>query len=362
MRRSTRHAYQAVALIGTLLTLGCGGGDTRPDGDRPDGNLHDASDPPDDAPPTSSNPIYFGTMLHLEGGQNFPSQMVFDRTNETLSGLLDLFAASGAILTLESELPYAEAAARFSGERLGTALAGGHGVGTHCDISRTETSTTVVTDEYRLRREAVGAIVGAENNRGCSGGWSGADWAVAAHDAGFEYLDGTVMMGLLGIPLDARPVNPVTMSPYTDDEINSTYYHDPLISDLMERTVPRRLANTDDLIGDSTGVMLLTGTLGEISSLAEGRSTCHPDCALDQDDVDTIIAAIDTVLANREPGEFNHIYLHFPLATIRPGSAGDAARATVTAWFEAMQPYVDRGDVVWSTMAGIYDAAVAAGL
>ncbi len=46
------------------------------------------------------------------------------------------------------------------------------------------------------------------------------------------------------------------------------------------------------------------------------------------------------------------------------GRGGDAAanRALLTGWFEAMAPYIARGEVVWVPMAEIYDRAVDAGL
>ena len=153
-------------------------------------------------------------------------------------------------------MPYAEAAGKWGEDMLNYALDKGMGVGTHCDFSTTNTpNTTVTAKDFKNLKEKVDAIVGASNNLGCSGGFGAENWVQAAHDGGFSYLDAPVMNVYLRIPEENRPINPETNKPYTDEEIEKVYYHDPAPPDIRDRIYPRMLKDVQDLEEDKDGIL-----------------------------------------------------------------------------------------------------------
>ncbi|MBI5480825.1 MAG: hypothetical protein HY906_18345 [Deltaproteobacteria bacterium] len=348
----TRMLPWAVTVV--ALLAGCGA--TRNEGG--DGGAG-ADGGADGGQPT---PIHFGVMVHLEGNLQLTSQQMFTGFDQSVREVVDLFSANGAKLTIESEKPYAEAAAQWAAgdNALLYSLSQGLGVGTHCDIGGPGGAAT--TAEFAENKSKVDALVGAENNLGCSGGWGQSDWANAAADGGFKYLDGVVMMAYLGVPQQNRPIDPDTGSPYTDAKIQQTVYHDPAPSDLMDRIYPRLLADTNDLEGDAAGrLLLLTGEIGEVASLFEGRSNCFPNCVLTQDDFDVIVDTVEQAWAAKDHSRFAMMYLHFPMGTLRADAGGTAEqkKQLVTGWLEQMATLQAEGKIAWVTQKEAYEGFVA---
>jgi hypothetical protein len=306
----------------------------------------------------TTTPIHFGVMTHLEAGQQFPNQQVFTGYDTDIRTLVNLFVANNAKITIESEKSYIRAATQWAATDNGLlyALSKGVGVGTHCD----EIADATVQADFETNKASVDSIVGAANNVGCSGGWVKTDWAVAAANAGFKYLDGVVFFAYMAVPVQNRPVNPNTGSPYTDQEIKSTYYHDPAPPDLMDRIYPRLLSSTTDLNADADGkLLLMTGELGEIASLSEGRSNCFPNCSLTQADFDVITTTIETAFAAKDHRKFAMLYLHFPMETLRAAPDGSATTAQKTAlattWLKKMAELRAQGKIVWVTQKEAYE-------
>jgi hypothetical protein len=298
-------------------------------------------------------------MLHLEGrGQLvIPDEEAYRGINRDLKEIIDLFTRYNAKITIESEMPYVEAAEKWGDNMLAYALRQGHGVGTHCDFDSMDQEGAAAN--YRSRKERVDALVGAQNNLGCSGGWGTHDWAKAADQAGFSYLDAPVMIAYLAVPEENRPVNPDTGRHFTDAEIapgSRQYYHDPIPPAIEDRIYPRRLKDTQDLSGDETGVVLIPGSLGEIASLDEGRKNCFPRCRLTQDDIDRIFEGIDHVNGIKDGARVPSLYLHFPINTISlpPFRKGENLKI-IEDWLERMQEYQRQGQIKWRTMKEIYE-------
>lgn len=299
-------------------------------------------------------PLDFAVMVHLEGQLSVPDEAAYDRITAQIKEITDLFAKYGAKATIESEMPYANATLKWgknNDDALHYSLSKGQGVGTHCDMNTNIASEAALESEYKYRKDTVDSIVGAENNLGCSGGWSPVDWAQASKGAGFSYLDGVVMFAYLAVPMENRPINPDTGSAYTDDEIRQTYYHDPAPPELSDRIYPRRLNDTNDLVDDGAGIVLLGGSLGEIASLYENRKNCFPNCDLTTDDAEYLMDQIDYANSIRDSSRTAMLEIHFPIYTMmQPG-----AKEIVEAWLAEMQQYQDEGKIEWKTMKEIYD-------
>lgn len=295
-------------------------------------------------------PINFAVMMHLEGETSF-NPSFYQQYNTKLQEAIDLYSDYGAKITVESELSYINAADTYGNGLLSYALQHGHGVGSHCDMSSNINSYTEEVSEYTTRKNAIDQVVGSSNNLGCSGGWSKTNWAQAAFEAGFSYLSAPVMLSYLAVPYAHRPINSQTGQPYTDDEINNVYYHDPVPIDSSDRFYPRMLKDTQDLDDDGEGIVLLTGSLGEISSLYEGRKNCFPNCTLSEDDTDYIISEIKNFYNSKDESKHSLIYIHFPHSTIK----SDADLEIIETWLGKMQELQDQGIIEWKTMKESYE-------
>jgi hypothetical protein len=303
-----------------------------------------------------SEPLGFAVMLHLEGELKIPDEEAYLEVNSQLREIIDLFAEHDAKITIESAEPYAEAAEKYGDNLLVYALERGQGTGSHCDILDYGKSAPKnygeLVDRYAEIKEKVDAAVGEENNLGCSGGWVEYDWARAAKEAGFSYLDAPVMLSYSAVPPENRPINPETGKPYAVSEImEQGLHHDPVPLDFEERIYPRRLKNTNDLEGDGEGILLITGSLGEIKSLHEGRKNCFPGCQLTREDIDYIMGKIDYALEFKDDSGGPVMYLHFPLSTLRSAEN----RELVEHWLEEMREYAEQGKIEWKTMKEIYE-------
>ena len=308
--------------------------------------------------PPASKPLNFAAYLHLEAESKFSNSKAYNQTNAQLKEIIDLFGKYDAKITIESSMPYAEAAGKWGEDMLNYALDKGMGVGTHCDFSTTNTpNPTVTSEDFENLKEKVDAIVGASNNIGCSGGFGAENWVQAAHDGGFSYLDAPVMNVYLRIPEENRPINPETNKPYTDEEIEKVYYHDPAPPDIRDRIYPRMLKDVQDLEEDKDGILLLmTGGLGEISSLYEGRKNCFPNCKLTQEDIDYIFENIDNVNNFKDNSRVSVLDTHFPLKTISvPRERKEEKLKIVEGWLKKMQEYRQQGKIKWVTMKEIYE-------
>ena len=210
-------------------------------------DLREVFDPEDRAP------LLMTTMTHMEGGFNDDeSEEAFLRHVEQLRYGMSLADEYGAKLTIESERPFAEANEIWDLNIMQEIVDAGHGVGTHCDRggSRPEVPVEELAKELSINKELVDALVGEEENRGCSGAGGRTDWVLAAAEAGFDYINGIVGFHYLSMDLDARPDG------WSDAYIVSTTYHDNAPVDIEDRIYPRMLADATDFDADEDGVVL----------------------------------------------------------------------------------------------------------
>ncbi len=310
---------------------------------------------------TGEAPLYMTTMTHMEG--NFTddqNQSVFNMHVQQLTYGMDMADEYSALLTIESEKPFAIANDKWNKNFLQQILERGHGVGTHCDIGYNEPHMSVseFAAMFTENKSLVDALIGAENNLGCSGGGSVNDWALAASQAGFKYLDGIVAMHYLSMPIENRP------SPaWTDDFIRSGHFHLNAPVNLFDRIYPFEVADAQDFEADPNPVILVSsGELGLISAAAErgreyedGGPILHDDeYTFDESDVDAIVQSIRNVDASRDHSRIAKLTVYIPCNYFDPQN-----ESVLRYFFVQMQTLADQGVITWATQKQVYEAYVA---
>jgi hypothetical protein len=263
----------------------------------------------------TDGPLYFTTMTHMEG--TFPDdtdRAVFERHAKSIRWAMALFDEYGVKLTIESEQSFAKANAIWGDNVLADVLAHGHGVGTHADFGagpRDHFSVAELSARFKENKALVDALVGAEHNTGVSGGTGPTDWAIAASNAGFLYMDALTGFGYLSMPIAERP------NGWTDTYIRKTTYHDSIPVDFAERIYPLSLANAQDLVSDTNPVItVMGGDIGELSSIHEDRKTCAPNCVFTEDDIRAVEQYIQTADTMRDRSAFSRINTHIPVTLL----------------------------------------------
>jgi hypothetical protein len=298
------------------------------------------------------------TMTHMEAGfTDDKNQALFNQHVVQLTYGMDLADAYGARLTIESEKPFAIANTTWNLNIMKQIVERGHGVGTHCDFGFREAVMPV--DKYAKffseNKARVDALVGAQNNLGCSGGGGANDWAQAAGLAGFKYLDGIVGMHYLAMPLGNRPD-----STWTDDFIIKEGYHINAPVDLYERIYPFGVANSLDFAADPDPVIVISsGELGLLSGMAEGigetiGATCRPDCVLTSEDASALVATIGTISRNRDRSRIAKLTVYLPASIFVAQN-----ESLLREFFNQMKILQDQGVIAWATQKQVYDAYVA---
>jgi hypothetical protein len=283
--------------------------------------------------------VYAGFMMHLEEDWN-------DNVNENLFRYharqlrqgASLFKRFGAKFTAESALPFAQGCVNFGDNVLQALLDSTMGIGSHSGK----------TALYRETKSAVDNLVGAENNRGVSGGFNPTerlDWAQEAANCGFKYIDGPVYFCYLMVPREQRP------DQVSDQEIIDSLYHDPIPPDFAERIHPHRIQSATTFPTDTIGpILFLTGSLGELGSLAEGRKNCFPYCEFNEADVDTFVSKVRQAVELAEPDDFTVVYCHTPLKLYKPENEWLFEKI-----FTDLAGLVDSNLVEYATQGDIYD-------
>lgn len=305
---------------------------------------------PSNLPVTKSDaPFYFTSMTHMEGiFKDDRDEDLFNRHVEQIRWAMDLFDGYGAKLTVESEQSFAKANDIWGTNILREIIERGHGVGTHADFGaeRRPLGLAALTRRFAENKQLVDALVGEQNNLGVSGGQGPGEWVLAAANAGFDYMDGVVGFAYLSMPESERPDG------WTDEAIRSTYYHDSAPVDLEQRTHPFWLKDATDFDEDADGVLLISGgDLGELASIAEGRSNCAPDCELTEADADALREQLDAALALHDGSRVGKVNIHIPLTLLK-----EENETVLRALLSMLKEYADDGEILFGTQKDVYDA------
>jgi hypothetical protein len=292
--------------------------------------------------------FYITTMTHMEGDfKDDEIEALFNKHVEDMTWAMDLFDEYGAKLTFESEQPFAKACSKWGVNILKEVVERGHGVGTHADFGAGKKAMSM--DEFiaafEENKKLVDDLVGAENNKGVSGGTGPTDWVLASAAAGFDFRDGITGFGYLSMDESERPEG------WTDEYIRDITYHDPIPVDFEERIYSLLLKDATDLEEDEDGIMVIMGgDIGELASLAEGRKECFPDCEFNSEDVAAYQASLDEALSLWDHERVARINIHIPAKLLT-----EQYEDTLRELLETIQAYVDRGEVEWATQLESYE-------
>lgn len=298
-------------------------------------------------------PLYMTTMTHME--QNFDddkNQAIFAKHIQELTYGMDLADEYGVVLTIESEQPFARANSIWGNNFMAEIVRRGHGVGTHCDFGfhKELMPTEQYAQFFAENKMLVDALVGPENNLGCSGGGGVNDWATAASLAGFKYLDGIVGMHYLAMPLENRP-----NSTWTDDYIYNVGYHLGAPLDLYERIYPFGVANARDFVTDANPVIVVSsGEVGLLAGIAEGvgevgGDPCRPECILTSADVDALVAKVRDIDQNRDRERISKVTVYLPANVFISEN-----EAILRYFFEQTQILQQQGIITWASQKQVY--------
>lgn len=313
-----------------------------------------------DAPPardevtTRQWPVYITTMTHLEGSwlEAASNEIFFDNKASQVRHGMDIAEEYDAVLTVESEIPMATGIERFADNLLAEVLSRGHGVGTHCDISaKTRFTDAEMILEFKQRTTLIDALVGKDNNRGCSGGGGYSDWYAGAVGAGLAYIDGGVGYHYLSLPRSERPKG------WTDKAIINDYFHDPAPQNEEQYFHPFRIGalGFDE---DADGKLLMSGgTLPRMENLAEaGGFTLHEQvdcprgvCPFTEDDVTTAVEFVRQFATDDERTRPAKITFYFATEAF-----DDNNDAVLRSFFAAMQELAEDDLVEWASQRQVY--------
>lgn len=298
----------------------------------------------DETETSTEYPLYLTTMTHMEGPwTDDQNEDLFLMHVEELRYGMDLAEEYGAILTIETEKPFAKANTIWGVDIMAEVLERGHGVGTHCDlggVGQKEISLVLLIEQMKENKALVDDLVGAENNHGCSGAAGENDWAQAAVEAGFDYINGIVSMHLLAFPEENRPDEGWT------DEYIEEHFHDHTPENLKERIYFMKLENTLDWEPDETGIVVSNGELGRLDAMAEGTPDDCPKgtCPFTNEDVDTFVSTVREVDAFRDKSQPAKLTVYFPASNFEPEN-----EEVLRYFFSEAQKLQEEGLLQWSS-------------
>jgi len=300
-------------------------------------------------------PVFFSTMTHLEGDWDFVEELeaAFDRQADYLRVAMDYAEQYDAILTFESEMPFARAMVKWDDNVFQEALDRGMGIGTHCDTRPTEPrSVEAFAADIAERKALVDALVDSSENLGCAGAGGLNDWYGGMVGAGFKYIDGLVGFHYMAMPMNERPEG------WNNRAITSEYFHDTAPVEDELRYYPFRVSSASFNEDPSGELVVSAGDIGEISSIGDQvlagetgwGAECSPNCAIDMADVDAIEDAIRNFVETRDTSRVAKLQVY--ISTQKFTDPG------IELFFERMQALQDEGVIQWASQKEVYEAFV----
>jgi len=271
---------------------------------------------PEDCADVGEGIVYLGFMIHLEGWEEPDgsiSEFKYNAWTERATDLATVLEEYGAKGTFEARHELVLASELYEDDTLVELYNRGHGIGVHADLGGTGarnkgTTQEEFTNEMEEMRIDMERVTGLDI-RHVSGICSELDWVEAALDAGYEFTTGGVNMCGLSLDEENLPKG------YTKKDLSS----DGVLEGIYEQ---------------------YQGTAG------------HTVAVFDQNDIDTFIGSLEESIALSRSDRVNQMYVAL--------SIGDGMDESVARdWLEAIEPYVESGQVEWKTLPEIYDEYVA---
>ena len=344
------------SLVLALFLVGCSSPGGIPQEVDEHGHSGEESHVPDrgkDLLPHGNYPVMLSTMTHLEGDWHMAAtnEDFFNIQAEKLRYGMDLAEEYDAILTLETETPFAEGMVNFGDNVFLEAMQRGHGVGTHCDTSpQSKFTDEEMVEEASKRKVLVDNLVGAENNLGCSGlgGWG--DWYVGATGAGFDYINGIVGFHYMAMPRQTWPEG------WDIQSILAEYFHYPAPVEEEKYFYPFLVSEVgfeEDVDGD---LLVSAGSIGALDTMHERGdwnaygAECGHDCPFTQEDVDGVVSFLEAFIANHDGSRPGKVVFYFPSSTFV-----EENEEVLHTFFAAMQQMTEDPDVIWASQTDVYD-------
>lgn len=298
---------------------------------------------------TNQPVVYLGLTVHLEGWfEEVETRDVFEKHMGAAQELSEIFERHGAFVTFEVS-PETIAANAQWGNVLAELENRGHSIGVHADAGgnsnpgyNQQLFTTELT-EMKKAAEELGWTI-----EHVSGICSDLDWVRAAVDAGYEFTTGGVGYCAMSMPVYLRPSEYKACS-------SPLECHGLMPLEMEDRIHPWKVSTA---IGDWTehdpeGELVILSSDGGIKNLHESSidpQASYGDMAYTPEDIGIVVERVEEALDLAEPDEVNILYFSLSIG------AADVDEMFYTRMFEALQPFVDRGELQYRTLNDMYHA------
>lgn len=289
--------------------------------------------------PADGTPLYIGISVHLEGwklgnkklGYN---EKLYEKYREKILKYSSLANSYGMPFTWETA-NLIEPSAALKPNVLLELYQRGDGIGVHADLGGKTPypggKQQFAQDLRKLRQQMENLGIPIVH---ASGVCSTLDWVTATLDAGYEAVTGTVEYCLKSLPADQQSAEILACE-------GPALCHDAYPGELPEMLYPWRAASGDTWTMPAQEGLLIFGTAGSLPCTAEPGS--KPRCDFQ---------FIEDALAAREPGKFHAIFFVWSYGS-------PLEEELLKSFYEGLQPYIARGDVVWKTMPALVETYTA---
>ncbi|MFA6888345.1 MAG: hypothetical protein WC254_02510 [Candidatus Woesearchaeota archaeon] len=296
--------------------------------------------------PVESGVVYITMMVHLEGwNTEDTSEDEFNQHVATVDDFAKMFEEHNAKATFEVNPAFIDAVGNWHSTFLNDLYDRGHGIGVHADAGgsadRDGLTQEEFTQEIALLRQQLEQETGLDI-RHVSGICSSLDWVQAAINAGYQFTSGMVGYCAMALPENERPEE------YSNCP-NPSACHGEMPLELTDRVHPWRVSTADNFLeDDSNGKLVVFASENILAAIGSGSTA-----DLDQTDIDEFTDRLDEALTYSNEGKVTKVYVGWSI-----GSSSKINEELFEKWFDAIQPYVDSGQVKWKTIPEMYDAYV----
>ena len=301
---------------------------------------------PEQPSATAEQPVVLiGFMVHLEGWDDARKEDAFIRHAAVVREYADLFEQYGAKITFESK-EFTDGCAKWGDNVLLEMQQRGHGVGVHADEGGTREADECGDFTFNLvqKREALEAL--GIDVMHVSGVVSKCDWVTASAQAGFDFVSGTVAYAAMSLAPELRPAEYANCP-------NPAQCHQVFPTELEDRLHPWRAEDGSNwILPDPDGqLVILSASQGLTCMQEELASGKTGECVFNQADINTYIEQLELAISMADPSQVNIFYVGNSM-----GAPLDMD--VLEAWLQAIQPYVESGQVQWATLQEMYQAYI----